>query len=223
MACPWRIAILLFALMFVTPVSAADRSGFYAGLRLLGSVTDLENIETEGFSGSYAERHGDDLVGGGGGVVGYRWGRLPFRTEMEVLHRVRFDWDFRDDGTPATGYNNNLDSTNVLFNLLFEYRNMSSFTPFLGATIGWARNHSSVERTNMSSMVTTEQDNTENTIAWGVMLGVDWAFAQNWGVEFSYRYINLGEAGTGVFPAGDSVTADDYVSHDLLLSVMYKW
>ena len=119
MACPWRIAVFLSALMFVTPVSAADRAGFYTGLRLVGSVADLQNLETQGLNGSYAERHGDDLVGGGGGVVGYRWGRLPFRTEMEVAHRVRFDWDFRDDGTPNVGYENNLDSTNVLFNILF--------------------------------------------------------------------------------------------------------
>ena len=223
MACPWRIAVFLSALMFVTPVSAADRAGFYTGLRLVGSVADLQNLETQGLNGSYAERHGDDLVGGGGGVVGYRWGRLPFRTEMEVAHRVRFDWDFRDDGTPNVGYENNLDSTNVLFNILFEYRNMSSFTPFLGATIGWAHNHSSVERTNVGTGVTTEQSNSEDNVAWGVMLGVDWAFAQKWSAEFAYRYINLGEASTGVFPTGESIAADDYLSHDLLLSVMYKW
>jgi opacity protein-like surface antigen len=223
MACPWRIAVFLFALMFMTPASAADRSGFYAGLRLLGSVTDLKNIDTEGLGGSYTERHGGDQVAGGGGVVGYRWSRLPFRTEMEVAHRVRFDWDFRDDGTPNIGYNNNLDSTNVLFNLLFEYRNMSSFTPFLGATIGWARNHSSVERTNVATSVTTEQSNVENNVAWGVMLGLDWGFAQSWSAELAYRYINLGEASTGVFPTGESISADDYVSHDVMLALMYKW
>ena len=219
----WRIAIFLFATMFLTPAWSADRDGFYAGLRLLGSIAELENLQATGFGGSYDERHGDDIVAGGGGVVGYRWGRLPFRTEVEVAHRVRFDWDFRDDGTPAVGYNNNLESTNLLFNLLFEYRNMSRFTPFLGATIGWARNHSSVERTSIGTGLTTEQTNTENNIAWGVMLGVDWAFAQKWAAELAYRYINLGEASTGVFPTGESVVADDYVSQDLLLSVMYKW
>ncbi len=223
MAWSWRIAIFLFALTAMTEASAADRSGFYAGLRLIGSVADLENIETEGFGGSYSERHGDDLVAGGGAVVGYRWGRLPFRTEIEIAHRVRFDWDFRDEATPAIGYENNLDSTNMLLNILFEYRNMSSFTPFLGATVGWARNHSSVKRTDVGTGVTTGQDNTEDNLAWGVMLGLDWAFAQAWGAELAYRYINLGEAGTGAFPTGDSVTADDYVSHDVLLSVMYKW
>lgn len=227
MVCPRRIAVFLFALMFATPAwaddRADDRAGFYAGLRLIGAVTDLQNVEATGFNGSYAERHGNDYVGGGGGVIGYRWGRLPFRTELEMVHRVRFDWDFRDDGTPAVGYNNNLDSTNLLVNILFEYRNKSSFTPFLGGTVGWARNHSVVERTNIGASATTEQSNTENNIAWGVMLGVDWAFAQKWSTEFAYRYINLGEASTGVFATGESVAADDYVSHDLLLSVMYKW
>jgi opacity protein-like surface antigen len=228
MACPWRIAAFLLALAILTsagaaPVSAADRAGFYTGLRLIGSVADLDGIETSGFTGSYTEQNGDDLVAGGGGVVGYRWGRWPFRTEVEIAHRVRFDWDYRDSGPPAVGYSNNLDSTNLLFNLLFEYRNMSQFTPFVGATVGWARNHSVVERTNIATSATTEQTETENNIAWGAMLGVDWAFAQKWSAELAYRYINLGDVSSGVFPTGESITADDYTSHDLLLSVMYKW
>lgn len=228
MACLRRIAVFLLTLSCLTPAGllsawAADRGGFYAGLRLVGSVADLDGVEAKGFNGSYVEQHGSDLVGGGGGVLGYRWRGLPFRTEVEIAHRVRFDWDFRDSGPPEVGYSNNLDSTNVLFNLLFEYRNMSQFTPFLGATLGWARNHSSVERTNLSTSTTTELSTTQNNIAWGVMLGCDWAFAQKWSAEFAYRYINLGKASTGVFPTGDSVQADDYVAHDLLLSLMYKW
>ena len=228
MACPWRIAVFLIALTILTlsgfaPAGAADRAGFYTGLRLIGSVADLDGVEATGFNGSYVENHGDDLVAGGGGVVGYRWGRWPFRTEVEIAHRVRFDWDFRDGGPPTIGYSNNLDSTNLLFNLLFEYRNMSKFTPFIGATVGWARNHSSVERTNIGAGTTTEQSESVNNVAWGAMLGLDWAFAQKWSAEFAYRYINLGEVSTGTFATGETIKADDYTSHDLLLSVMYKW
>jgi opacity protein-like surface antigen len=224
MAFPWRVAMFLLVLSIVTPATAADRDGFYAGLRLIGSVADLDGIETTGFTGSYLERHGDDLVAGGGGVVGYRWGWLPLRTEVEVAHRVRFDWDFRDGGGATdVGYNNNLDSTNVLFNALFEYRNMSSFTPFFGGTLGWARNHSDVARKNIGTGATADLSTAVNNVAWGVMLGVDWAFAQHWNVEAAYRYINLGEVSTGSFSTGDKITADDYTSHDVLLSAMYRW
>ena len=223
MAFGWRSAVFLLSLLLASPVAAADRAGFYAGLRLVGSVADLQDVEGVGFTGALRENQSSDIIGGGGGVVGYRWGRLPLRTEMEVAYRVRFDWNSRDTGSPAIGYQDNLDSTNVLFNVLLEYRNMSDFTPFFGGTLGWARNHSSVERTNLATSAAVTQDYSENNLAWGVMLGLDWAFAEKWGAEFAYRYINLGPASTGSFAAGDEVKADAYVAHDIMLSAMYKW
>lgn len=219
----WRAVVFLFVLMMVSPAVAADRGGFYAGLRLVGSVADLKDVEGVGFSGPLVINQDSDIVGGGGGVVGYRWGWLPLRTEMEVGYRVRFDWNTRDDGSPAVGYQDNLDSTNVLFNMLFEYRNKSDFTPFFGGTLGWARNHSSVDRTNLATSATESQDYTENNLAWGVMLGLDWAFARTWSAEFAYRYIDLGPASTGAFSGGDEVKSDAYVSHDIMLSAMYNW
>ncbi len=219
----WRAVVFLFLVTFVSPASAADRAGFYAGLRLVGSVADLQNVEGVNFTGPLVENQNSDIVGGGGGVVGYRWGRLPIRTELEVAYRVRFDWNNRDNGSPAVGYQDNLDSTNVLFNVLLEYRNKSDFTPFFGGTLGWARNHSAVDRTNLSTSASESQDYTENNLAWGVMLGLDWAFAQHWSTEFAYRYINLGPASTGTFSGGDEVKADAYVAHDIMLSGMYKW
>lgn len=219
----WGTILFLLSMMLVTPAGAADRAGFYAGLRLVGSVADLQDVQGVNFTGSLVENQSSDLVGGGGGVVGYRWGRLPVRTELEVAYRVRFDWNSRDNGSPNVGYQNNLDSTNVLCNILLEYRNMSDFTPFFGGTFGWARNHSAVDRTNLSTSTTVSQDNTENNLAWGVMLGLDWAFAQKWSTELAYRYINLGPASTGTFSGGDEVKADAYVAHDIMLSAMYKW
>ena len=220
----WRAVFFVFVFMLASPaVAADDRAGFYAGLRLVGSVADLQDVEGVGFTGPLVENQNSDITGGGGGVVGYRWGWLPVRTEMELAYRVRFDWNNRDAGSPAIGYQNNLDSTNLLFNVLFEYRNMSDFTPFFGGTFGWARNHSNVERTNLSTLASETQDNTENNLAWGVMLGLDWAFARTWSAELAYRYINLGPASTGTFSGGDEVKADAYVAHDIMLSGMYKW
>lgn len=223
MAFGWRTAVFLILLVLVSPASAADRGGFYAGLRLVGSVAEMKDVEGVGFTGALVENQSSDIVGGGGGVVGYRWDRLPLRTEMELAYRVRFDWNARDDGSPIVGYQNNLDSTNLLFNVLFEYRNMSDFTPFFGGTLGWARNHSSVERNVVGTPTTVSQDYSENNLAWGVMLGLDWGFAQHWSAEAAYRYINLGPASTGSFAGGDEVKADSYVSHDILISGMYKW
>lgn len=223
-----HLAVVIWAVLIVSSstsaaYAAADRSGLYAGLRLLGSFVDMDDISLSGVQGPLVGEHNSDIVGGGGGVVGYRWKRLPVRTEIEVGHRVRMDWDFRSSDTPAIGYENNVDSTTVLFNILAEYRNTSAFTPFLGGTLGWARNHSSVDRTNLLFETTTSQSSTENNFAWGIMLGLDWAITANWRAELAYRYVNLGPVSTGRFPTGDEVTADSYVAHDLVLSAMYGW
>lgn len=228
MAFGWRSAIflstlLMMAVAFSSMSRAQDRAGFYAGLRLIGSVADIDDVSVSGFSGPLMENHSSDLVAAGGGVFGYRWDRLPIRTEVEISHRVRFDWDYRDTGTPAIGYENNVDSTDILFNLLFEYRNMSAFTPFLGGTLGWAHNHSSVDRTNVGTGVTTSQSNSENNLAWGIMLGLDWAFAANWNAELAYRFVNLGSVSTGVFPTGEEISAESYVAHDVIVTAMYNW
>ena len=202
---------------------AEDQSGFYAGLRLVGSAAEIDDVETSGFGGPFVDRHSSDLAGGIGGVFGYQWDKLPVRTEMEVAHRFRFDWDFRDGATPAIGYQNNVQSTNVLFNILVEIRNRTAFTPFFGGTIGWARNRSEVERSINGSGVSTSHTNSENNFAWGAMAGLEWAFARHWGLEVAYRYINLGSVSTGLFPTGEKVTANDYISHDVLLSGMFRW
>lgn len=224
----WRPAISVCVVLMVAAstspaLAAADRSGMYAGLRLLGSFVDLDDISLSGVQGPLVGEHSSDLVGGGGGFVGYRWDWLPLRTEMEVGYRVRMDWDFRSSSTPAIGYKNNVDSTTVLFNILAEYRNESAFTPFFGGTLGWVRNHSSADRTALISNTTTSQDSTVNDFAWGIMLGLDWAISANWRAEVAYRYLDLGSVSTGRFPTGDQVTADSYVAHDLVLSAAYCW
>lgn len=225
----WRPAIVVCVVLILaasasSALAATDRSGLYAGLRLLGSFADVDDLSLSGGQGPLVDKKSSDLVGGGGGVIGYRWDWLPLRTEMEIGYRVRMDWDFRSSSTPAIGYENNVDSTTVLFNVLGEYRNKSDFTPFFGGTIGWARNHSSVDRTVLASnTITTSQSNTVNDFAWGVMLGLDWAITANWHAELAYRYLDLGSVSTGRFPTGDQVTGDSYVAHDLVLSAMYCW
>ncbi len=202
---------------------SGNRTGPYIGLRLVGSVAKVTDESATGFNGSFISNSNSDIVGGGGGVFGYRWAGLPFRTEVEIAHRVRFDWGVRDSGPPTAGYENNLESTNVLFNLLYEHRNPSNFTPFIGGTIGWARNRSEVTRDVIGTTNRVRASNTDNNVAWGVMLGVDWAVAANWSAELGYRYIDLGEASSGLFAAGDGFSANTYSSHDILISVLYAW
>jgi opacity protein-like surface antigen len=216
-------AIVAISLVAVPAVAAEDDAGYYAGLRIIGSIANLDDVRATGFTGSLDIRHDNDQTAGFGGYLGYRWSSLPVRTEVEVAYRVRFDFDNRDVGPPVIGFENNLATLTTLFNLLFEYRNKTNFTPYFGGTAGWSQNRSSTVRDDIGAGTRVEQENETNNFAWGAMLGISWRFTGNWEADLGYRFINLGEVDTGLFSTGDKVTADDYVAHDVMVSVHYRF
>lgn len=220
----WAFLLLCVLPFFGQPAFAEDSDGgFYLGARAIGSFASAGGIDTSGFAGSTRIQNDSDTVAGVAGVVGYRWADLPLRTEIEGGYRFRFDFDLQDQGAPTIDYETNLESATVLFNALLEWRNESDFTPFIGGSIGWARNISETTRVNIPGGTSTTQDNDEDNLAWGVMAGVDWEFIDHWSAGLAYRYLDLGEFDSGSFSGGDSVGADDFTSHDVLLSVTYRF
>ncbi|RED51248.1 outer membrane protein [Aestuariispira insulae] len=211
---------LLAAAVLVNTSAFANEGGFYVGLRGIGAFGVNDNFTTSGLNGTLEERNTEDPVAGIGGIFGYRFENAPIRTELELSHRFRMDLDLRDLQSPATGFENNLATTSALINVAFEIRNDTNFTPYIGGTFGWSRNHSDVEReVSGSAPQTFENDNDD--LALGVMAGVTWRFAEHWDVDLAYRYINLGEVDTGNM-SGDQIKAD-YHSHDALLTVDYRF
>jgi opacity protein-like surface antigen len=217
---------LTFAMLLVAtpPVYAQDSLGeAYVGVRAIGSIAAMDDIDTTGFTGSQSIENDTDEVGGVGIIAGFRWADIPLRTEVEASYRFRFDLDARDNGPPAVTYESNVETINVLFNALLEWRNDSDFTPFIGGTIGWARNSSDTTRIDVPSQARTSEKTDSDNLAWGGMAGVDWHFAESWSVELAYRYIDLGEVDGGSFAAGDGIEADHYASHEALLSFSYRF
>ena len=222
----WQGAALTISAMVAVaaPALAQDgSSGFYAGIRGIGSIAQVDDVNTSGFGGADRVENDDDEVAGIGGIVGYRWQDFPLRTEIEGSYRFRFDLDVRDQGAPIVDYETNIATTTVLFNAFLEWRNDSDFTPFVGGSIGWARNSAENDRTNFATLATESDDTDEDNLAWGAMAGVDWLFLDNVSAELAYRFINLGDVDAGSFSGGDSIDADDYTSHEILLSLSYRF
>lgn len=219
------IVVLLYAGGATLPAAAADDTpAFYIGVRGVGGISKMDGLKTPGFGGPAQVQHDNDIVGGLGAVFGYAVPSLPVRIELEVVHRFRFDFDVRDlapGGTIDTEMN--VATTSALTSVLAEWRNDSDFTPFVGGTIGWARNSTEVKRVVVSTQALTKRDQDKDNFAWGATLGLDWAFAGNWVAEAAYRYTDLGEVDAGVGPSGDRIMADDYISHDILLTIQYRF
>ena len=207
-----------------TPSFAADRFGDpYIGIRAIGAYSKFNDSSGTGFAGTRDRTNEEDFVAGIGGVVGYRFFRVPLRMEVEGHYRFRFDWDNRDQATPEIDYESNVETIAVLFNAILDWRNDSSFTPYIGLSVGWAQNRNDTTRTVLSTQAKQNLDQTTDNIAYGVTLGLDWAITEDWSAGLAYRYIRLGEVETGTFAGGDSIDVNTYDSHDVLLNVNYTF
>ena len=223
MACVLGACALLF---LAAPPAAADDGvlSYYVGVRAIGAYAKVDDVKVTGFGGPADIENDTDTVAGIGGVIGTRFRDIPVRLELEFNHRFRFDFDVRDTQTGNVIDNEmNIKTNSALVNAALEWRNETDFTPFFGVSAGWARHTVETERTALATQVETERDEDKDNFAWGGLLGVDWHFAESWSAQAAYRYIDLGEVRSGVGPAGDSIEADDYISHDFLIGVLFHF
>jgi opacity protein-like surface antigen len=195
---------------------------YYIGMRGIGAYGMMDDITNAGFTGAREDRNTEDPTAGFGLVFGYSMPTTPIRLEVEIAHRFRMDFDLRDIGPPVVGFENNVDSQQALVNALWEIRNKSNWTPYLGGSIGWSRNNSEIERTPATGAI-TKTSNATNNLALGVMVGTSWYFSEHWGLDMGYRYLNLGEVDSGSLSGGESFKVDNYVTHDVLFSVNYRF
>jgi len=221
----WAAAVVAAPLLAAGPAQAADRFGdFYLGLRAVGAFAKLQDRSATGFTGTVEETNTSDFTAGGGAVAGFRFFRVPLRMEVEGHYVYRFDWDNRDLAAATVDYESNIDTIAVLFNAILDWRNASSFTPYVGVSVGWARHHNETTRTVIPTQAKLTQDDTTDNIAYGLMLGVDWSLDENWAIGLAYRYLRMGDVGTGTFAgAGDKIDAEQYEAHNVLLDLKYTF
>jgi len=208
-----------------------NSGGDYVALRLVGGVSAVDGVSDNGDSGTLEIRNDDDFVAGAGIAIGYDWSRnnLPVRTELEYTYRYRFDFDTRvNGGTGGTnsGVANNLSTHTVMLNAFYDIDTGTRIKPYAGAGIGWARNVSDANHTKLNILNfccdETREDSRDN-FAWSVQAGMVYRLADDWRIELGYRYIDLGEVDGGAFTTGTLISADDYTSHDVLFSVIYRF
>jgi opacity protein-like surface antigen len=219
-----------FAMVFGLGLTASspaladgDDGAIYGGVRAIGSVAEFGDVNITGFTGTELVENDSDVVAGVAAVLGYSFGEFPVRVEVEVGYRFRFDFDVKDVASPVVDYKMNVATTSALATAIVEWRNETNLTPFAGVTAGWARNSTDTRRKDNNNGATTNADRDLDNFAYGGVLGLGWGFRENWSVEIAYRFINLGEVETGVIDTTDRISANDYISHDLLFSILHRY
>ena len=200
-------------------LAAEPQGGWYIGATVIGAYAKFDDFSTSGFLSTVVD-HDDDWVVGLAARAGYSWKQVPIRAELELAHRYRFDLDLADG---LIDYEGNVGTTTLLATAIAEWRNSSSFRPFAGLTLGWAHHFTDTERTDFGTGERRGRDRSQDNFAWGGVVGIDWDFSPRWSAEAAYRYLNMGRVTTGTLFSGERIEAKDYVSHELLLSVLYRF
>lgn len=203
--------------------TTSSNSGDYLSLLMIGSVAQVDDVTAT--SGTLQERNTDDTTAAPGIVLGYNWAKkgIPIRSEIEYHYRVRFDFDTRVVG--SAGYENQLSTHAVLVNAYYDYQLSDTLALFGGGGVGWAQNVSDVRRTNLAGSGTTGTERTDETdnLAWNLAIGTIWSFAKEWDLEFKYRYINLGKVSSGPHIDSQTIKADTYTAHDVIIGITYRF
>ncbi len=93
-----------------------------------------------------------------------------------------------------------LSNAAVMFNIYYDFRTSSNWTPYFGGGIGYAR----VDFDSLSTGGVTLLDDSADAFAWQVKAGVAYEFSPAWAINIGYRYYGtdtLGFTAAGGIPA----------------------
>ena len=132
----------------------------------------------------------DDTVFTGSIAYGYAFETAPVRAELE--------YTFRNKSTlnPALWTNRNTEAEvrtqNLMANVYYDFKNSSSFTPYVSAGLGASFNKLNVTE-SVANVVTERANDKKTDFAWSVGLGLNYEISKNLDLDFAYRYMDSGK------------------------------
>ncbi|GAB6844826.1 opacity protein-like surface antigen [Methylorubrum rhodinum] len=204
---------------------------------------DLELRKTEAIDVSkhptaYGYKAIQDKVGSqwfAGGGIGYQFNPwLRFDATGEYRFQTKWHLFAEDTTVPNTGgYNltkGKFDSVVGLVNGYIELGTFFGVTPFFGAGVGFAHHMFGTVHDygfgNYYGGYGTGPAKEKTNFAWAAHAGVAYALSHNVKLELAYRYLNMGDAQTGIVTCGASCLSTVYRakeidSHDVKVGLRY--
>src|SRR5262249_48355590 len=149
------------------------------------------------------------FVGGGIGYQWNNWFRFDFTGEYRASSKFKAVGSYVNFPNPALGraadfYDGDHQASVFLANFYFDLGTWWCLTPFVGVSAGGAYHRVSALsdlgiNTNglgASAWGVTQSDNAQWNFAWGATAGVAYNVTNTFKVEFSYRYLNMGDVKT---------------------------
>jgi opacity protein-like surface antigen len=188
---------------------------------------------------TFFDKGGFDSAPFFGAGVGYQWNSW-FRTDVTGEYRGKASFhaldSYYDTGAAAYRTNDYTASKSewvALANAYIDLGTWWSITPFIGAGVGVAFN--TIEHFRDTNVIAGgggwADTGTQTSLAWALHAGASYRASQNFAVELSYRYLNVGNGRSGLlqnldpsFSSGNPLapmTFHNIQSHDLMLGL--RW
>lgn len=225
----FAVVSVALALIGLTPAATAvAQDGFYVTLIGIGGFSEVNDLDNDGSAGSIGNDDESDIVGGLGAAFGYQWDALggKVRTEAEFHYRFRFDLDDQRpvvSGFPNAGLDSNLATATWLANANYLLDLGYDIYPYVGGGLGATYYDAENEFNDIGGLGRSDDDTDGVNFTWAVNAGALWDITESLHLILGYRYIDLGEIDFGSFGGGGVDVEGDYVSHDLILSLGYRF
>jgi opacity protein-like surface antigen len=184
----------------------------------------------------FLDKGGFDSAPFYGAGVGYQWSSW-FRTDVTGEYRGKASFHALDRYFNAGYFTNDYKASKsewvALVNAYIDLGTWWSITPFIGAGVGVAFN--TIEHFRDTNVIASgggwADTGTQTNLAWALHAGASYRASSNFAVELSYRYLNVGNARSGILQNLDptlvsgnplaAMTFHNIQSHDLMLGV--RW
>lgn len=229
------IFCLVMACVLALPGISSAQTGVYLAPKFLMTFQNTGHVEQPDSYDDLLDSYSQFTLGGAlaVGYDFYQQFNFPLRVEVELALRgnSRTNWNspevywagdledgsgWQEDFAEGASVDMTFNSTTLLANFYYDFRNSTAFTPYVGAGIGVAFNYFGLDVHNTTTGGALSLDKHQTNLAWQVGAGVAYNFTDNIAVDLAYRYLNLGYI--EVTKEGESIGIMPY-NHEILLGL----
>lgn len=152
--------------------------------------------------------------------------KISFRPNMNSIeHRLYLFNDSWIDRVEQDGYvENDIKMQSLMLNTLYDFKNSSKFTPYLGVGLGATYVKSNQRIADYS--FEKKKDN-DSSFSWSISAGVNYDLNNNVSLDLSYKYLNAGKFKFENYPYDHTdinlTTKTKLISNEYLLGIRYKF
>lgn len=188
-----------------------------------GAYTDVRDFDFQVATGTVNTEFDNGY--GFGAAIGWRLREIGtgnrLRAEAEVSYRSNDADTHKLNGAALAGSAGDIESTAFMVNLLVDFSEQSSFSPYVGGGLGIA--HVEADGFGVSAIPNVLSEG-ETVLAFQVIAGASWDISQSAEIFGEYRYFATDDPSVQTSAATGSVPTEiEYRSNNVLLGVRFSY